>query len=357
MANILIVDDVGRQLDELRDAVDKELGNQVEIRAWRPTRDENPEAEFQKKVDESTVLVITDYDLTEAQTGLFGSAIVGWCQRKFIPVGDFSRGNKAALPAEPNQYEIRVPTDPDRAPKYVASLYSGFHAIRTTIESEWDVVSAKKSPSAVLAHILSREDEESRFLLYSSKLGTANAALMEEISGSEDPTANDKRRLLAYVVGHLLLNSVLRFPGPIIDGRALAAFLAISGAELPRVEHLFNAAKYEGPFREIDRFYWFSAIDSVLDELAREDPEETEVETIGQLNREAIERKLGVVLARHECPRCGGINGGFLCPFTSKTVCTRQDCSVMSNAWIPQGARLSRIEKDFYDEWAPMLGF
>lgn len=53
-------------------------------------------------------------------------------------------------------------------------------------------------------------------------------------------------------------------------------------------------------------------------------------------------------LANHVCPRdgCGGRRGGFLCPFTFRTVCTRIDCSIAASGWIPQGAQLSRVERE-----------
>src|SRR4051794_25730312 len=110
MPNLILIDDAEDQIRKLelglRDAFPE---GEVEIRTWIPSQaDNNPEKRFNDLVDDETVLVVTDYDLTsKGQTGLFGSTIVSWCQSKIIPVGDFSRGNRAAIPSEPNEYEIR----------------------------------------------------------------------------------------------------------------------------------------------------------------------------------------------------------------------------------------------------------
>ncbi|MGD0626884.1 MAG: hypothetical protein ABSB32_19520 [Thermodesulfobacteriota bacterium] len=86
-------------------------------------------------MNDETALVITDYDLTAGgQTGLFGSTIVDWCNRKLIPVGDYSRANKVNLPKEPNQYEIRVPQDTAKAGQFIISVFDGFTANKKSKE-------------------------------------------------------------------------------------------------------------------------------------------------------------------------------------------------------------------------------
>jgi hypothetical protein len=354
MRNLVIVDDIDAHLQELATAVAKELnGEQPEIRRWAPAEKEDSKANFDRLVDEETILVVTDYDLTSnGRTGLFGSSIVAWCQARAIPVG--------ALPSEPNQYEIRIPTDADKAGKYIAGVYRGFRQIRSALEASAGLLE-KKSPIAVLAEILERPREENQLALYGMRLASANAALLDQINAASpanvEPSVDDKKKLLCYVVGHLLLNVILRFPGPILNQRALAAYVAVNASEEAILATLFKAAQYNGPFCDVEPYYWLSDVDSVLNEMTALLPSELSPETRGELHREAIELRLGKKLPRPECNRCNGVNGGFLCPFTQRTVCQLPYCSVGSSGWIPQGARLCRIEKDFYDEWAPMLGF
>lgn len=360
MNSILLVDDDAQLLGELTAALGNRLGDQVEIRTWIPAKDDNPQEVFGRLVDADTKLVITDHDLTKlGQTGLFGASIVNWSQARFIPVGDFSRGNVGAIPKESELFELRVPTRPAEAAGFVVTIYRGFSAIDEALAADAAVLS-KQSPASVLAGILGVPSQDSQFALYSVRLGTASGALMDQLASTAPPeivpTTDQKIKLLSYIVGHLLLNSVLRFAGPILSMRALKAYVASDEADAPDVQALFAAAVYRGPFSEFDQYFWFAGVNDVLDPLIQDLPADAQAETQGEINRRALERKLGRDLRRHACPRCQGLNGGSFCPFTKRTVCIRKDCSVGPNTWIPGGAKLCRIERDFFDEWAPILG-
>ena len=357
--NLLLIDDTAENLDQLEAALSQVLSkDEAEIRRWLPAPGDKPRERFEELVSEDTELVVADHDLTKGQTGLFGSTVVAWCQAKAIPVGDFSRLNRSNLPKEPNQYEIRIPAEPERAANFIAGAFRGFKEIRAAIDEKKSLLGKKRSPASVLAAILGRSAEETRFAQYGGRVGAANAALFDLVKAETDVTENRRQRLLSYVVGHLLLNVILRFPGPLLSEKALAAYLAINKTEIAKVEQLFSGAKYTGPFSTIEQFYWLTDVQTVLEKMIKNLPAETEAEdALGQMNREAVEAALGAKLARHTCQRCGGVNGGFWCPFTERTVCQLSNCSIASNGWIPPGARLCRIEKEFYDEWGPMLGF
>jgi hypothetical protein len=361
--NILLIDDNQDQLNGLEKGLAGVLKkDEAEIRLWFPEAEAGkmPQEQFEQLIDEDTVLVVTDYDLTKGQTGLLGSAVVQWCQLRFLPVGNFSKGHKTALPSEPDFYEIRIPTD-DGAAAYISGIYRGFLQLRGALQASAEALKRKRSPAGHLATVLGRPAEESRFAMYGGRVGAVSGALLEKLQavGKHTDTA-DVSRLLRYVLGHLLLNGILRFPGPIISKRALAAYLAIAESEIPKVDSVFVNAKYAGPFSEVEPYYWLSDVDEKLQALQVEIQDElktVKAETHGELYREAVERSLKQKFTRPACPRCNGTNGGFLCPLTDRTVCQLPTCSVGSSSWIPAGARLCRIEKDFYEEWAPVLGF
>jgi hypothetical protein len=347
---------------ELQVALERELGHDgISVRIWIPSNEPNPDVTFQEKLTKDTLMVVTDYDLTRnGSTGFFGSTIVDWCKRSFIPVGDYSRGNALRkLPKEPDQYEIRVPSAPVEAARYIKAVAEGFSSLQDLIAGHWQELSDKRSPAAILASVLSHPMEETRFALYGTKIASANAALMSEIANTAPgiEIAAEMRRFLPYVLGHLLLNVVLRFPGPILNGRALASLTAVHPHEAEKIQALFEDARYTGPFGEVEAYYWTSGVDRSLNVMREQLGVELEGETIGQLNRRTLEATHGLQFEKHDCPRCHGEQGGLFCPFTKRTVCVRSDCSVVSNAWIPQGARLCRIEMNFYEEWAPLLGF
>src|SRR6185295_4753823 len=168
--SVLLIDDNEAQLSKLASGLQAKLDyDEAMIRTWAPAHgDEDPQAEFEKRIDEdNTTLVVTDYDLTgKARTGLFGSTIVGWCQSRAIPVGDYSRGGRSGLPTEPNLFELRVPTQPGQDADYIATLFRGFRSIRQWFEARPELIDVK-SPAAVLAEGLGVPSLESDFALYS----------------------------------------------------------------------------------------------------------------------------------------------------------------------------------------------
>jgi hypothetical protein len=192
-----------------------------------------------------------------------------------------------------------------------------------------------------------------------SLLGAANASLLdslrEVLSPSQTIDDSEKIRLLVYVVGHVLANAVLRYPGPILSERALCAYLATVEGQAPELRTMFEEARYDGPFSHDACYYWRSDVDDIIARFS-EPIGDAEFEVSGAFNRAVVERVLDHTFENHECPRCGGVNGGYLCPFTNRTVCDRADCSVAANSWIPLGADLCRVEHEFYDVWSPVLG-
>lgn len=358
MPAILLIDDKPEQLQQLVGAVRNGLPKEVELRTWIPAQaDRNPERVFEKHLANDTTLVVTDRDLTEGQAGLFGSTIIAWCKERAIPVADYSRA-LGEFKKEPDLFEIRVPRDEDKTAAFVTGIFLGFAAINKRVAEDKEIAK-ERSPAAVLARVLDAPDAEADFALYAVRLAATSGALTSRVidaagGGKNEPSDRDIRALLAYIVGHLLLNAVLRYPGPILSQRALEAYLATNDAGRPEVLRLFENARYRGPFAELDTFHWISGVDEVLEKII---PDDRETKTNGELHRLGLERTLKKTLARHPCPkRCKGTNGGFLCPFTQATVCLLPECSVGSNSWIPQGARLCRIEREFFDEWSPMLG-
>jgi hypothetical protein len=193
-----------------------------------------------------------------------------------------------------------------------------------------------------------------------SLLGAANPSLLDSLRSALSPNdvviTSEKERLLAYVLGHVLANAILRYPGPILSDRAVCAYFATSSLEAEAIAGLLDEASYRGPFSDGRRYYWRGEVDRIIEKISQDVDATTAFETSGGFNRAVLEAALGRELALHECQRCQGRDGGYLCPFTERPVCERPDCSVAANSWIPAGADLSRIEREFYEEWAPLLG-
>lgn len=356
--SILLVDDNADSLTNLSKRLSEILKDEASIVEWQPTdSDGDMSVALNDRIGDNTLLVVTDYDLTTTVKGLFGLTIVSWCQKAFVPVGDFSRGNLTALPKEPNLFEMRIPTD-HTAASHIANVYRGFRDIRALIEGNRHLLKEGASLAGVLAEVLGRQHLENQFAAYMSRLGAANSFLLQklrEFAGPAEPNDDEKVQILAYVLGHVLLNAILKYPGPILSIHGVAAYLATGPAEADAIEEVLGSARYEGPFSALGPHYWRDDVDNILDELGQHTGNQT-FDGFGDFNRYVVSQRIGRDLQKHECKRCDGVKGGYWCPFTVRAVCEREDCSVAASSWIPQGAQLSRVERDFYDEWAPILG-
>lgn len=364
--SILLIDDDESWLDELAVSLDARLtGQDISILKWVPRLNSDPMVVFESFLSNHDVrLVVTDYDLTsQGQLGFFGATVVDWCQAQAVPVADFSRYNASSLAKEPNLFELRVPVaSHEMAAAYIATVSGGFLAIRSAIDEDPSLLN-QRSPAAALTKLLEMQGQTGQFSQYGIRYGGANSALIDwfraTASPDVEPSIEKRTKLLAYIMGHLLMNAILRFPGPLLDRRALAAYLAVDPHAYDQIEQIVMAARYGGPFADLHRgpFFWTEKVDDILQRGEEQiDPNES-LSSPGKHNRRLAEILLqrGLPLDGR-CTRCEGDDGGFLCPFSDRTVCQRADCSVISNVWIPAGARLSRFERDFYEEWAPILG-
>jgi hypothetical protein len=361
MPSILLIDDTEQELEGLAAALQALISPQeAKVITWQPSGDDEKEPVevleyyFNPESGNDVRFVVTDYDLTKKKAlGLYGSAVVDQCQLRAIPVGDYSRGHASRLPKEPTLFEIRIPTHNYAvAAAFIADVFRGFERIRVRVQ---ELNPMPRSPAAGIAAILNRPADQSQFSLYGTRYPIVNSALVDRTNPGQDGSQpSDMRKLFGYVAGHVLINLVLRYPGPIIGRDGLTAHCGVDSEAFEAIAPIFTECKYDGPFAGIDDLYWMDQVQTVLEGLEPADaPAEA---TIGEVNRVTLEKRLGVVFARHACSRCKGTNGGFYCPFTKRAVCLQSDCSVGSNGWIPAGARLCRIEKEYFDEWSPLLG-
>lgn len=350
---IILVDDDQEHLEKLRDAVAAAAGEKaIEAVTWVPVQGEpNVAREFQGQVGDDTALVVTDYDLTPALAGLFGTSVVAWCQRLALPVADYSRGDQTLLPTIPDVFEFRLPKETEVAAEKIVAIAEGFSLLRSAIDLTPKVLELQ-SPAAILAELLGRPEETSDLSLYELQVGSHRSLLSD---WRKPQNENTRARIATYLLGHLLFNLILRYPGPILGRDATAAYFAVGPKDPGKLHKYLEPALYDGPFAAMGPFYWRSDIDELIEgwseEVEVEDHEDTAV-----YRRRLAEAKFGLVLPTHDCERCNGERGGYICPFTDRVVCEREDCSVGTTSWLPHGAEIARVEREYYDETEPMLG-
>ena len=359
--SIVLIDDNRPNLERLEDQV-RRVADKAAVRIWYPETNEDPAEAFDRIASGDTVLVVADYDLTRAVKGLFGHSVVAWCRSRLIPVGDFSRGHKGALAKEPDLFDLRVPRDEEEAVTFIARMFDGFSRVRMGIEENVALLREGRSPGQVLAYLLGREELESQLAPYMSRPGLFNSSLLDTLTGQglEDKSerAAEKAKLLTYILGHVLVNAVMKYPGPLLGELPLCAYLSTSAEEFEEIAGFFADAAYTGPFDGTQRFFWRDKVDAIIDGYATErGVSESPTSGFGNYHRAVLKAILNRAPARHECNRCQGRKGGFWCPFTKRAVCELAECSSASSSWVPSGAYACRVEREFFDEWSPILGF
>lgn len=350
---LLLIDDDAGQLDQLRKEIEKLLGGRnVEIDVWQPSKDEIIRDKLVEKLAVRPTLVVTDHDLTEGgPAGLMGGSVISWCRAHAIPVGDYSRKLQDEL-EEPELFDFRFPSEPDEAAVFIVDILTGFDDLAHALAGR-DKATDADSWSLTLATLLDRPSAASSFSLYSVRTGASHAGMIERLTNEYDE-AEAQRLLATYVLGHLLYNGILRYPGPILSDLALCSYLAVCDENIEAVASLFKAARYDGPFGAGLRFFWQDNVDDALLTMAEQvgvvegDPDDA------AFRRAVMSKHFDPGL--HPCDHCSGERGGFRCPYINRTVCDLPQCSVPTSSWIPQGAYLTRVDRDYYERWSPLLG-
>ena len=258
--DVLVIDDEAERLGPLVSSVRSALGEDIDVRSWQPIPGEDPLERFDSELQNGVALIVTDQDLTKSRLGLLGSSVTAWAQDRFIPVCNFSRKPERRLPRERNFFELRVPPEPDENARaaYIARIYRGFEQIHSYISQANDV----QSTAQLLAGAMGAPQLEDDVAPFLTSAASANSSLVQSIiSGVPSSAPVGRASFLTFILGYVLVNAVLEFPGPILSLPALAAYCAVSesmGGELAR---LFAEAAYEGPFSERNAYFQRRLVD------------------------------------------------------------------------------------------------
>lgn len=221
----------------------------------------------------------------------------------------------------------------------VNALVRGFMAITADLAKIKNLESGARpqDSAALLASLLGRPELENRVRLFIS----GDQRMGAELLSSPD---HDLRRQ-SCIFGTWIYDSLLKYPGLVVNAVAAASYLNISEEDfnVPDVRSLFHGAVYEGPFAcESRQLWWRDQLDELLLE---EDADDGAV---------FATTRIGRAVAPCKCSGSGEAPAGFYCMITKKPV--SDDYSVGGISWFPPGADLARIVTTKYDELAPWLG-
>ena len=159
---------------------------------------------------------------------------------------------------------------------------------------------------------------------------------------AEKQRKQELQKRLPSILGYWLYDSILRFPGILLNAVATASYLDIAESYLRNaaVQRLFKSALYDGPFEDISEPRWWR---KTLDQIVGE----------ARTGNQFVAQKLNKRLPHCLDSQTGG-RAGYYCMV--KRVPVSKGNSVGNISWFPPGADLARVRKDMYEQLGPWLG-
>ncbi|HYV35185.1 MAG TPA: hypothetical protein VE988_05745 [Gemmataceae bacterium] len=228
----------------------------------------------------------------------------------------------------------------DGCASQIIAVAKGFVEITERLGSEMDAT-GKKSPGRTLAGLMGKPEYADKIALYASGDQNRLTAVLE----ARGHGLEEQRRRLACLLGYWLWDSVLRFPGVIVDEVAASSYLNIDAAEFHNdvsIKALFESARYLGPFAGAKGDLWWRG---VLDEIVA-----SEESPHGQ---DFASKKLGRTIGQSKCCVDSTQAAGYYCMLSQKPVSLKN--SKPGLPWFPRGADLARVSTPKFEELGPWL--
>ena len=354
---ILLFDDNPdtREVDRLLDALKRELQTRGTVCRFTPSTS-NLEGMYEQRLAEElrseytdTTLIVADLDLsaTDRYRGLSEETVRRVAYSIGTPECAYARGEKEeALRAKAGASEAIIAVsvqEPSLFAKQVVTIASGFSAIADGLPGAVKG-SSKKTIGYVVAELLGKPEYAEKISLYASGDQNRFASLLAvKKDGAKDSKTTNRR--LACVVGYWLWDSILRYPGVVVNAIAASSYLDIHKDNFQNdasLQQVFATARYTGPFADaLGPLWWRGMLDDLVADGDCAD------------GRRYAEAKLKVELRGSECCEDARERAGYYCVLSHQPVSLKNSRGGVP--WLPRGADLARISKSKHDEDAPWL--
>lgn len=278
-------------------------------------------------------LFVVDHELSRKGRIVTDAVFVEIAEAIGVPVVRYHRAMKPSsdtIYSAQKEHMSSIKLDFDaRLGEFACKISEGFDLLRDKFESLQDNISRHK-PASILASLLDAPGVELELEQYL----TARDIFIPQ--NNHDQRAN---RQLTTRLGYWLHNVILKYPGLILNTVATASYLGIQPEDFNQdeVKGCFQDAIYTGPFDGVDNFWWRVKLDQILDGL--DGPEY--VESIAE-----------ITVSECKCSVTGTSPAGYYDIITKQPISYNE--SVGDMQWIPPGADLTRINKQTYEEEAPL---
>lgn len=303
----------------------------------------------------SLTLILADRDLSRSKRypGISEAVISKVADRLSIPICVYASGQSASILERHRSGDGRIVLDSIDFSVMAAkakAIASGFLDLHALVEKVSKSTKKKRleyrGPATVLAELLDAKEIVNHLTLYARGDQRMVAELMPQYSSASftDSHAKEIKRV-SMALGVWFYDSVLRFPGVILNTAAAASLLDISEDDFSdkKVARVFKKALYTGPFADDREPRWWRHRLVAL----RESKKATD-------GRDLVKKVLGKTVRPCRCVFGKHPSAGFVCVMTDQPVCEKH--SVAQISWLPRGADLARVRRDLYDEIGPWVG-
>jgi hypothetical protein len=351
---IILVEDTPTMERELQDKIKQKIEGRGEVLLFdlvlpgvgeKGTYEKRIEKDLQQPRYTNPAIIVADQDLSSSKRypGLSESAVKRVADSLGIPECAYSRGDQAEdFLRHAEQREARIVlsiTGNDKFEEQIVSLAEGFEEIAGKLQSTGESAE-KKSPGKLLASILGKPEYADKISLYAS--GDQNRLASYLRPGKTNKI--EKQKSLTCLLGYWLWDSVLRYPGVLVNEVAASSYLNIKldDFQLADVQGVFAEARYKGPFAGAkEPMWWRGMLDDIVSGSSLVD------------GRELVEQRLHRPIFPSECCEDTTKSAGYYCMLSNRPVSLENSKSGLT--WFPRGADLARVSLSKYDELGPWL--
>jgi len=349
---ILLFEDTETQADHvlaaLRSIVGK--GDTIEIFESHDLSDDKTyEERLRNELRDSrysdTTLIVADRDLskTKKYTGLSESIVRRVADQLAIPECFYARNAADTELVRADEREafiaVSIKEGFDNCAKQLLAIAKGFKELRSKLGAN-RLISSKQSAGKTLAKILGKDEYADKIALYASGDRNRPGHVLNMIGDN----ANEQLNRLTCLFGYWLWDSVLQYPGVVVNEIAAASYLNIKAETFntESIRNVFEDALYKGPFAEaLSPLWWRGMLDDMV--------------ATGQFKdgRDLAIKRLGTETSPSECCEDPSIPAGYYCMLSKKPVSLKN--SRPGLAWFPRGADLARVSRSRFEELGPWL--
>lgn len=298
--------------------------------------------------EEDIICIVSDHDLSGLNNiRISESVLANACKKVSIPICTYHRQSKNTTEShklrksinQSRSFSIEIDITNKYAANEIISIAKGFLLLKNEINLK-EIDELKKGPSFIISSILKKPELETNFSRYSS-----SNTLASDIIKNKNDFISDGNLLkikIPFILGCWLYNYILPFPGVILNSIAAASFINLDVDSFNEYNELFNAAKYTGPFSENTNYWWRHDLDKILIENNCED------------GVELLQKHHITTASPCKCSVSQESPAGFYCLVTQLPISLEESTGNLS--WVADGADLCRINKEIYDQLAPMMG-